>query len=234
MDEIIRMDGAECYRTVRDRMIELAAELTDEQARTPVPALPAWTVRDTYAHLAGVCVEALDGTLTGTATDEDTARQLRARTGRSLAELCDEWSEAGSLIQERLAGPKGYRYDLLVQDAWNHEQDVLGALGLEQRRGCPTTRTTAGILVSRYERGWAKHGLSPAVRLKTASDEWVIGVGEPVAELRTDDFELARILIGRRTLEEIRAEDWSGDPSEVVDLLHVFKVPEASLGERRG
>ena len=36
------MDTAECYRTVRGRMTELAAALTHDQAGTSVPALPAW------------------------------------------------------------------------------------------------------------------------------------------------------------------------------------------------
>jgi Mycothiol maleylpyruvate isomerase N-terminal domain len=225
------MDTAECYRTVRTRMIEFAGGLSGDQPGTPVPALPAWTVQDTYAHLAGVCAEVLDGRLTGRATDEDTARQVADRAGRALPELCAEWAQRGLELEQRLAGEKGYRYNLMVIDVWNHEQDVLGALGLPQYRACPTTPLVAATLTDLLIRFWRKAELSPAVRLATPSGEWVLGVGEPIATLRTNDFELVRMLSGRRTLSEMAALDWIGDPGEVLDRLHMFTPPAKGLGE---
>ena len=214
-------------------MTELAAELSEEQTVTRVPALPAWTVRDTYAHLAGLSTEVLDGTLATRATDEDTARQVEHRAGLGLAALCAEWGEAGPGIEEFLAGPKGYRYHLMVQDLWNHEQDVLGALGLEQARADATTAAASELLLEMYARAWAKFELSPAIRVRTASADRVIGVGEPAVTLDTTDFELVRMLIGRRTAAEMRAAGWSGgEPSaEVLERLHFFPVPEHPLGE---
>lgn len=226
------MDTAECYRTVRGRMTELAATLTDDQTSVPVPALPAWNVLETYAHLAGVCAEVGGGTLGGPATDADTARQVHARAGRGLAELVAEWNATGPKIEEMLAGPKGYRYYLMVQDSWNHEQDVLGALGLPQRQDDATTRTTATVMGDMYARAWTKLSVTPAVRVKAESGDWVFGVGEPIAELQITDFELVRMLIGRRTLEEILDAGWTGDPSEAADRLHYFPVPTRTLGER--
>jgi hypothetical protein len=225
------MDSAECYRTVRRRMTDLATGLSEEQAGTKVPALPAWTVRDTYAHLAGLCSELCDGTLVTRATDEDTARQVERRTGVGLAALCAEWDETGPGVEELLAGPKGYRYHLAVLDLWSHEQDILGALGLPQRRTDETTTTARELLVDLYARSWAKFELSPAIRLRTPAAERVIGVGEPAATLDTSDFELIRILIGRRTLAEMGAAGWAGDPSAVLERLHFFPVPDKSLAE---
>lgn len=225
------MDTAECYRTLRTRMIEFGAGLTDEQLATTVPALPAWSVQDTYAHLAGVAAEVLDGTLTGRATDDDTARQVADRADRELAELCDEWAGLSPAMEERLAGEKGYRYNLMVFDAWNHEQDVLGALGLPQRRECPTTPLVAAMITDMFARAWNKGGLSPAVRVVTPNTDSVVGVGEPVATLRTNDFDLVRMLSGRRTLSEMAAMDWTGDPGEVLGRLHLFTPPVKELGE---
>jgi uncharacterized protein (TIGR03083 family) len=225
------MDTSECYRTVRARMIELAATLSEEQAATPVPALPAWTVRDTYAHLAGLCAEVLDGVVAGPATDEDTAREVSDRSGRTFAEVCTEWAARAPEIDALTAAPKGYRYNLLVQDAWHHEQDVLGALGLPQMRYCPTTPTIAATTMDRYARAWQKFELSPAVRIETPNGAWEIGVGEPAAALRTNDFDLVRMLIGRRTLDEMRKMDWTGDPGEALDRLHFLPNPVATLGE---
>jgi len=225
------MDTAECYSTVRTRMIEFAEGLTGEQAATPVPALPAWTVRDTYAHLAGLCAEVLDGTISGPATDEDTARHVAARADRGLAELCEEWAGPAPRMDALISGPKGYRYNLLVQDAWQHEQDVLGAFRLPQLREDATTITVATTVMDMYVRSWRKFELSPAVRITTPTGEWVPGVGEPVASLRTNDFDLVRMLIGRRTLSEMRAMGWTGDPGEALDRLHFFTPPVKELGE---
>ena len=225
------MDTAECYRVVRTRMIEFAAGLTEEQAATTVPALPAWTVRDAYGHLAGVCTEVVDRVLVGRATDEDTARQVADRADRSLAQVCEEWTARAPEMEAMLAGEKGYRYNLMAFDAWNHEQDVLGALGLPQFRECPTTPAIAAMLTDLYARGWRKAELKPAVHLVTPTDDTVIGVGEPIATLNTNEFDLVRMLSGRRTLEEMAALGWTGDPSEVLDRLHLFTPPAKALGE---
>jgi len=226
-----RMDTAECYSAVRARMIEFAATLSEQQADTPVPALPAWTVRETYAHLAGLCTEVVDGVVAGPATDDDTARQVRDRAGRGLGEICAEWAARAADVDALIGGPKGYRYNLLVQDAWNHEQDVLGALGRPQAREDATTPVVAAALADSFARSWKKFELSPAIRIETPTAAWTLGVGEPVATLRTSDFDLVRLLIGRRTLDEIQTMDWTGTPGVVVDRLHYFPPPAASLGE---
>ena len=225
------MDTAECYSAVRARMIEFAATLSEQQADTPVPALPAWTVRETYAHLAGLCTEVVDGVVAGPATDDDTARQVRDRAGRGLGEICAEWAAHAGEVDALIGGPKGYRYNLLVQDAWNHEQDMLAAIDRPLMRQDSTTTLTAAVLTEMFERAWRKGEVSPSVHIKTESAEWVLGVGEPTATLETVDFELIRMLIGRRTLEEMKSTSWTGDPSPVLDLLHFFPVPAASLGE---
>jgi uncharacterized protein (TIGR03083 family) len=225
------MDTAECYRIVRTRMIEFAAGLTEEQAAKPVPALPAWTVRDTYGHLAGVCTEVVDGTLTGRATDDDTARQVADRAARNLAEVCMEWTARAPELEDLLSGEKGYRYNLMTFDAWNHEQDVFGALGLPQFRDCPTTPVVAAMLTDMFARGWRKGELSPAVRLVTPTMDTVIGIGDPIATLHTTDFDLIRMLSGRRTLAEMAAMPWTGDPTEALDRLHLFTPPAEELGE---
>jgi len=226
------MDTADCYRTVRTRMIEFAAGLSAEEAAAPVPALPAWTVRDTYAHLAGLCADVLDGLIAGPATDEDTAREVAQREGRGLAELCEEWAEHAPRLDELIAGPKGYRYHLLVQDAWHHEQDVLGAFGLPQAREDATTTVVAAAVMDVYVRAWRKLELGPAVRITTPTGDWTLGVGESGAALRATDFDLVRMLIGRRTLSEMRAMGWTGDPGEaLLDRLHYFEPPVKELGE---
>ena len=52
-----------------------------------------------------------------------------------------------------------------------------------------------------------------------------------MAALATSDFELARILIGRRSRAQMLAAGWTGDPEPVVDLLPVFGPPVTDLTE---
>ena len=59
------MELATLYAETRGRLLDLAASTDDERACTPVPALPGWTVKDAYAHLAGLCADMLDGRLDG-------------------------------------------------------------------------------------------------------------------------------------------------------------------------
>jgi uncharacterized protein (TIGR03083 family) len=225
------MDTAECYRAVRARMIELAGGLSEEQLTTPVPACPAWTVRETYAHLAGLCTEVLDGAQAGRATDADTARQVAERAGRGIARLCAEWAERGPEMDARLAGEKGYRYNLMAFDVWNHEQDVRNALGIPQARKDQTTEVVSAMITDMFARGWRKARLAPAVRLVTPTDDAVVGVGEPVATLETSEFDLVRMLSGRRTHEEMAAMGWIGEPADLIERLHLFTPPVQALGE---
>jgi uncharacterized protein (TIGR03083 family) len=226
------MDTAEAYRTVRARLIELAAQLTDEQAGTAVPALPAWTVRDTYAHLAGVCAEVADATLQTRATDEDTARQVEQRKDLTLGELCAQWSGIAPDLDALMSGPNGRHYGLMAADVWNHEQDIRGALGLPVDREDETCAAIAGFIAGLFDRQWRKKGLGPAVHFFTVEGGmWQVGEGEPEVSLHTTDYEFSRILTGRRSRAQILALDWVGDAEPLIDRLHLFDLPLIDLAE---
>jgi hypothetical protein len=150
--------------------------------------------------------------------------------GARAAEVCAEWAGRAAEIDPLIAGPKGYRYNLLVQDAWNHEQDVLGALGLPQAREDATTRGRDGV-----------HG---RVRALVAQVRVQPGGAHRDLERRLDD---RRRRAGRDAgderlrprqdadrppdSDEMAAMGWTGDPSAVLDRLHFFTPPVSSLGE---
>src|SRR5215831_11401044 len=90
-----RVDNAQVYRTIRAEFLAMGSVLGPAATETPVPALPGWTVADTYAHVTGLCADVLDGNMEGAATPAWTARQLRERAGRPFAAVCEEWADRG-------------------------------------------------------------------------------------------------------------------------------------------
>ena len=58
---------------------------------------------------------------------------------------------------------------------------------------------------------------NPALVLVTERDERVAGVEPAAARVRASEFELLRAMTGRRSVEQIEAYDWEGEP--VVDRI---------------
>ncbi len=221
----------EQYRAGRERVLTLAADITDDQAAAPVPACPEWRVKDVYAHLSGVVADILAGQLDGVATDPWTARQVAERADWSLGEICTEWTTNACTLEAMLATVDDDLVDpRLVIDEWTHEQDIRGALGRPGARDLPVVAFAVRHLAAGIGEYWKEAGLAP-VGLAGDTASYVLGDGEPVATLRAPDFELARLLLGRRSTAQVTALDWTADPGPAVDHLHVFGPATADVVE---
>ena len=242
-------DLAGAYADARRRLGDLLAGLDEAALGTQVPACPAWTVRDLLAHLAGVAAAAAGGTyfpdapqawndaeLTA-ARDEWTAAQVRSRRGRAAAALTAEWARWAAALEPMLAGtvppPPGSPDWLLsapVADLATHLHDVRGALRLPGDRDAPAT----GLGLRIYAR-WLGRRLDqagrPALQLRVGRRTWVEGSGPPATDLAADAFELFRALSGRRSLDQIRALAWDGDPEPYLDLISPYPLPGSPLAE---
>jgi uncharacterized protein (TIGR03083 family) len=214
------MEIDELYEWGHQRLLDLAVDLSDDEAATPAPALPGWTVKDTYAHLAGACTDLVDGRSDGVATAPWTARQVEERRDRSLEEVCEEWSRRKPALLEmlRVASPL---VRLTPVDLWAHTHDIRGALGRPADRDCGLTMYAVNVPMAGYRASWQDTGLDP-INVVTPTKEWSLGEGEPVATLRTETWELGRMLLGRRSRDQMTAMNWTGDPEPFVDHLHVF------------
>ena len=53
---------------------------------------------------------------------------------------------------------------------------------------------------------------------------------EPLT-LRTTDFEVLRMRLGRRSRRQVAALDWSEDPGDVLDEVSVFPLAEHDIEE---
>jgi uncharacterized protein (TIGR03083 family) len=219
------------YAATRERISTLVRDLDAAAASTPVAACPGWTVHDVVAHFAGSVTDALAGRLEGMGSDDWTAAQIESRRDTPIGDLVDEWADGAPQFEEGLRAIGPPLAALAVSDAFQHEQDIRGALGL------PGGRDVELLLVSiqTYVRGLASRieaiGLAP-LRVVAGVNEYVAGEGEPGATVTAEPFELARALGGRRTVDEVRSLDWNGDPEPYLPLVSAYGEPVVSLGER--
>ncbi|HVL81279.1 MAG TPA: maleylpyruvate isomerase family mycothiol-dependent enzyme [Actinomycetota bacterium] len=223
-------DYGRVYRQTRERVTDLVRNLSPEDLQTSVPASPDWSVKDVVAHVTGITCDALDGKLEGTGTDEWTEAQVGARRERSIEEVLEEWGTRAPQLEDAVDSFPPAVGLALIQDLYCHEQDIRGALHAPGARDSEAAQLSLEFNLERLRRRIDKHGL-PTLRVRTASTEWTLGDGEPQATVEADDFELSRALAGRRTLDEIRAMRWDGDPAPWLDHLSMYGTPGEPLGE---
>jgi hypothetical protein len=188
------LDVGAAYAAGRERVVGLVADLPAARASMPVPACPEWRIQDVLAHVSGVCVDILAGRLDGAGPDPWTETQGAARRDRSIDEIVAEWNEA-ALQVEPIAkdfGPAGKQW---VFDFSTHEHDIRGALERPGARDADTWWIALDFLTPAFLAGtWEPEGV------------------EPVETLTADPFEFGRAITGRRSLDQIRAFEWSTDP----------------------
>ncbi len=218
------MDIAAAYVRTREELIDQASTLDSASASAPVPATPGWTVKDVYSHLTGVASDSLGGVLDGAGTPPWTARQVAARADRSLEQVCEEW--ASLEVAEWLAnvGPRG---SFAAFDAWTHQQDIRGALG---RSGARDERLDflVTLALDVFDRR-LREASAPPVRIHGECVDRVIGGEDPAVELRAGDYEVMRLLFGRRSMRQVEVLSWSGDWRSCIDHLHLFDLASVNL-----
>jgi uncharacterized protein (TIGR03083 family) len=206
------MQPSELYRGTRERIAALVSDLDDAGLDTIVPATPEWRVRDVLAHCVGVPADVAAGRVDGAGTDPWTAEQVATRDGRSAAELVAEWTEVAPGVEALMDSVP--QLGRAVFDLLSHEQDLRGALG---RPGCdPATMAeiTEGAVQTVTAAAEAA-GFTLRVEIEGSG----VAAGPPDAPLKVvapSGFELFRAILGRRTVDQVAAWDWSGDPSALL------------------
>jgi uncharacterized protein (TIGR03083 family) len=221
------MDVADVYDTTRSHLFDLAATLDDAQAQVEVPATPGWTIKDSYAHLAGLCADILDDRMEGAGTPAANARQIAERADKTLTEIVAEWAERSPDIDAWIADREDPPM-FLAYDAWTHEQDVLGALGEHGERSDERVQDLAAAALAAFNDRFLAES-APPLRVVGDEVETTLGEGEATVTLNIDDYELMRMLFGRRSRQQIEAADWDGDEGPFIDFLHLFPLPAHDL-----
>lgn len=220
----------EHYRSCRVRLEAILSDLDGSGWDTPVPACPGWRVRDVLAHLVGVIEDAVAGKLTGPPPPELTADEVDRHRDDDPAELLRTWTAMAPFFEEAIGS--GERWPAFL-DVLSHEHDVRGALRLGGERDHPDVRRAAELLVAGLPDGLVvdfEPSDAPDAPDVSATDRSVEGTAAPI-RLRTTAFEILRLRLGRRSLAQVRALDWTGDPEPVLDRLFVFGPTPTDLLE---
>ena len=221
------------YRELRLRVIDLLRDTGPEVAATRSRACPEWTVHDLVAHLTGECQDILDGNLDGVGTDPWTAAQVTRLADQGLQALLDDWAERGPGIDSIMPFFPGDAAAQLLFDVTTHEQDIRGAIDQPGGRDASSVVLGLGFLVRSLDAAIRANGW-PSLEINAEGHQWVLGEPPVVNRLEADLFTLMRSFGGRRSLDQIRALDWTGDPDPYLGLFtsdSPVSPPERALVE---
>ncbi|HVF52174.1 MAG TPA: maleylpyruvate isomerase family mycothiol-dependent enzyme [Actinomycetota bacterium] len=237
------------YEQLRQDISELVSGLTPDKLDTPVPATPGWSIRDVVSHVVAdaTCVierdfpreffEAFGEDAAVARVNDWTRRQVGERKDRPLPDLLDEWKTSGDEVAAMMRGQKPwpdgsvmFMDRVLMTDAAVHQQDIFGALGIEDARdGAPIKVGLSGYIAMM---GWrlpaAGHG---PVRFDVGDKAYTTGDGEVSATVHASRFELFRAMAGRRSPEQIAAYDWDGDPDPYIPYFYPYGIRQEALVE---
>ena len=222
---------AAAYHGVRERVTALVRSAPVGKLDEIAPATPQWRARDVVAHLTGVATDIVNGNVADAAADHWTAAQVAARYGRSLDELLDEWEESGSQVDTFILALPTSVTGQLVADAVTHEHDLRHALGRPGKRDSDALVIGVTWVISARGGVYDTAGM-PATRFESESVTATAGTGVLDCTVRASTFELGRAIVGRRTVAEIAAYEWTPEPRpDRVLALPIFTPPAVSLGE---
>jgi uncharacterized protein (TIGR03083 family) len=210
------LDAGAAYRLVRLRVDAATCGLDQAAGDRIVPSCPAWTVRQTLSHLVGVCSDVLAGRADGTGAPAWTAAQVAARSLRTIGDLLAEWSVTGEQVIDKLAGRSALGQ--VVMDAVTHEYDLRAALALAPHPDDPVLLVAMDWTAPRFGRYLDGVGAAPLL-VDTGERQWLLGSGSPAATLHAGLLDTLRSLTGRRSIDQVRALRWDGDPAPWLPTL---------------
>ncbi len=206
------------YWAVQDSMVSLYGSLSAEEATTRVPTCPEWTVKDVLAHVVGIGDDFKTHTRDGAGGDAWTAAQVATRADRDVGEILAEWAGLASFLDDLFSANPDLAA-ALVADLVTHMHGVLTALGRKADRSGAAVTASAERYADRFV---DRVGGSDLEAAAVAIDGVRRGPAGAEVVVSGSAFELLRAFTGRRSLDQIRAMDWTGDPGPYVDIISAY------------
>lgn len=195
-----------------------------------VPACPGWNIQQVVAHLAGVAQDIVALNLEDKGTSPWADAQVARLGAHSVDDSLDLWRECLDEVRTNLRFASDAGVCQLVFDALTHEHDIRGALGEPgSRAGDPAVKAALGFVTTMGDQ-FIRQAQLPALRLSTPSIGCV-QLGDPhtargLVVLNVSDFEALRSFGGRRSIGQLLALPWDGDPTNLMpvftDVLPAF------------
>jgi hypothetical protein len=243
-------DIAAAFRDIRHSLTEQLVDLDHDAWDTPIPVRREWTVKDTLAMLAGFAEALIEGHWNEDYSDAWADKDLRhrlqdrfqgmidLRRDRTGQEVLREWTGLAPRMERMMDGQEPFPPGIHPFAAWTYlwavvqnAHNIWTALGVASKDR--DSEATALCLESAIY--WLDMRLQakaiPALRIRTGQDEWVIGDGIPQATVTAPRFELFRALSGRRSLDQILAFSWDGDPTPYMTVFSPFDPPVEAIIE---
>jgi uncharacterized protein (TIGR03083 family) len=228
--QLVPMSDAEAaYRLICERVDSLVRG-RDGIAELAVPACPGWTIRQVVAHLAGVAQDIVALNLEKKGTGPWADAQVARLGGHSIDDLLDLWSRSLDSVSANLAFASDAGVCQLVFDTLTHEHDIRGALNEPgSRTGDLALKAALGFMTTMSDQ-FIRQAQLPALRLSTPTIGCV-QLGDPhtargQAALSISDFEALRAFGGRRSVAQLLALPWDGNPTNLMpaftELLPAF------------
>jgi len=154
----------------------------------------------------------LAGRLDGIASDVWTAAQVDARRDRTIDDMLDGWDEQAEAFENLLdgAGATGRQG---VTDIVTHEHDLRGALGEPGARESDAVRIGARFVAPGLVFAASERNIDLQI---ITTDGWSTGNDKASLTLEGTPFELLRAMTGRRSEDQLRELNWSGDCEGII------------------
>lgn len=217
------------YRLISERIDALVrgrAGIAD----LAVPACPGWNVRQVVAHLAGVAQDIVALNLEQKGTSPWADAQVARLGAHSVDDLLDLWGQSLDEVRANLAFASDAGVCQLVFDTLTHEHDIRGALSEPgSRAGDLGFKAALGFVTTMGDQ-FLRQAQLPALWLSTPTIGSV-QLGDPDTArghvaLNISDFEALRSFGGRRSIGQLLALPWDGDPTNLMpaftDVLPAF------------
>jgi uncharacterized protein (TIGR03083 family) len=197
-------DAAAAHRLIYERVDAMVRGRVGI-AELAVPACPGWSVRQVVAHLAGVAQDIVALNLEKKGTGPWADAQVARLGSHSIDDLLNLWRQSLDSVSANIAFASDAGVCQLVFDTLTHEHDIRGALREPGSR--------AGDLA-----------FEAALSFVTTMGDQFLRQAE--LALSISDFEALRAFGGRRSVEQLLALPWDGDPTTLMpaftDVLPAF------------
>ncbi len=188
-----------------------------------VPTCPDWTPRDVLAHVVGICADFKADRREGSGGNAWTAAQVAARSNDSVQQLIQEWTDQHDYINGLFADQPDLAW-ALVADLVTHEHDIRLALNRPGTQESEAITASGRRYVDRFLDRVNESDLAP---LAVELDGNRQGPDDATLVLRGTAFEVLRACTGRRSRSQIQAMDWTGDPTDHIEMVSSYGPPSA-------